>query len=82
MSRAEKTLEKMRASLDGWGPDDVTSVYLHFGFIMREGANHRIFTHPDHEDLTGTCGRHRKLSKGYVNDLIKNIDALEGRAKV
>lgn len=76
MSQAEKLLEKMRRSLDGWGQSDLETLYRGFGFEVDHGSKHDIAIHPAHPELRGTIARHNKLAKGYISHAIKTIDSL------
>ncbi len=44
-SAAEKLLARMRQTKEGWGQDDLHTLYLGFGFNFREGAKHRVYIH-------------------------------------
>lgn len=77
MDEGEKLLARMRATKSGWGPDDLETLYLSFGFHYREGGSHRIYFHPRHPELYATVARHRKLAKGYVDYAVKLIDRLK-----
>jgi hypothetical protein len=74
MSVHAKLLERMRQSLNGWGPDDLRRVYEGHGFTSREGANHTFYSHPKFPQLTASVARHRVLPKGYAAAAIKLID--------
>jgi predicted RNA binding protein YcfA (HicA-like mRNA interferase family) len=78
MSRkAERILERMRNNKKGWYPKDFHTLYLGFGFIMKNGRNHDIFIHPDFNHIRDTIPRHpTELGPGYAKDAVKNIDLL------
>ncbi|GBE01459.1 hypothetical protein BMS3Bbin06_00307 [bacterium BMS3Bbin06] len=82
MPKAEKLLERMRATKAGWGYDDLDRVYIGYGFNKREGSSHAFYYHPEHPDICATVSRNRKLAKGYISDAIKNIDELNRRKGV
>ncbi len=73
-SAAEKLLARMRQTKQGWGPDDLHTVYVGFGFTFREGAKHRVYIHGRYHDIRDTVSRQGSLPIGYVRDLIKNVD--------
>jgi predicted RNA binding protein YcfA (HicA-like mRNA interferase family) len=77
MADAEKLLSRMRASKSGWGEKDLESLYLGFGFQVREGSKHRIYSHPKYPQLYATVARHTSLAIGYVSTAVKLIDQLE-----
>lgn len=79
MSTAEKLLEKMRQTKQGWGYNDLERLYEGFGFESRQGGSHAFFSHPKHRDLAATVARHRSLAGGYVQHAIKLIDELKKR---
>jgi len=75
-SKAEKLLEKMRASKFGWTRRDLDRLYLGFGFTLTHGARHDIVKHPDYPRLRTTLPRHNTLATGYVEFAVKLIDEL------
>ena len=76
-NKAEKLLESMKASLSNWKETDLDRLYKGFGFEVRHGSKHNIYSHPDYPELQQTVARHRKLSKGYVQDAIDAIEKLK-----
>lgn len=79
---AEKLLERMRQTKQGWGPDDLHTLYLGFGFWCREGAKHRVYIHTEYPELRATVSRQRSLPIGYVQHAISLVERLaELRAK-
>lgn len=74
MDAAEKLLERMRASKAGWGEKDLETLYLGFGFQVREGSRHRFFYHPKYPQLYATVARHNSLAKGYIATAVKLVD--------
>lgn len=79
MAKAPKLLERMRRSLDGWGQDDLRTLYKGFGFEIDHGGSHDIAIHPEYPDLRGNIPRHNHLAKGFINHAIKIIDDLKKR---
>src|SRR5208282_1020952 len=45
-TRARKLLERMKETKSGWGEKDLEAVYVGYGFVFRDGAKHRIYSHP------------------------------------
>ena len=80
-SAAEKLLDRMRQSKNGWGPDDLHTLYIGFGFWYREGEKHRVYIHKEFSELRATVARHTPLPIGYVQTAIKLVDQAEERAK-
>ena len=74
---ARRLLERMKDNSAGWHPQDFHTLYLGFGFTIRNGAKHDIFIHPDFPQIRDSIPRHAKeLSNGYAKDAVKNIEAL------
>ena len=48
----------------------------YYGFKVREGGKHCIYTHPEHPSLLATVTRSRSLPIGYIQHAIKIIDKL------
>jgi hypothetical protein len=76
LSRPAALLERMRLSKAGWRLDDLTTLYLGYGFEMIEGGKHRLFIHPEHRDLRATVTRARDLPKGYVSCAVRLVTEL------
>lgn len=74
---ARKLLERMRSTKSGWGEKDLEAVYLGYGFTFRDGAKHRMYTHPDFPQLHTTVSRQRDLPPGYAQEALKLIAELE-----
>jgi hypothetical protein len=74
---ARKLLERMRSTKSGWGEKDLEAVYLGYGFTFRDGAKHRMYTHPDFPQLHTTVSRQRDLPPGYAQEAVKLIAELE-----
>lgn len=47
-----------------------------FGFLFREGANHRVYYHPRHAELFMPVPRHRQVKSVYVHKAIRLIERL------
>ncbi len=77
MAGDERLLARMRASKSGWGQKDFETLYLSFGFQYKEGARHRLYSHPKYPELYATVARHNDLAKGYVSAAIRLIDRLK-----
>jgi hypothetical protein len=76
-SAAETLLEGMRRTKNGWGADDLRTLYLGFGFSCREGRKHRVYIHAEYSDLRATVARQRQLPVGYVQHAVSLIGRLE-----
>jgi hypothetical protein len=74
---AEKLLDRMRQTKQGWGPDDLHTLYRGFGFWCREGPKHRVYIHAEHPELRATVARHNPLPLGYVQRAIALIERLK-----
>jgi len=66
----------MRQSPFGWSPEDLDKVYRYYGFTVREGGKHRVYTHPKAPELISTVKRGKRLAVGYIKDAIALIDKL------
>lgn len=73
-SKAKKLLERMRNSSANWKRNDIVSLLEGYGFEIRRGGNHDVFTHPETSRLRFVLPRHRKLKKNYVRDAVKIVD--------
>jgi hypothetical protein len=78
-NKAEKLLNDMRRSQANWSRNDILSLYVMFGFEVRNGAKHDVIKHPEHPDLRTTLPRHRKLAKAYVRIAVDLVDKLKSR---
>ncbi len=76
MGTGDKLLKRMRQSEGGWKPHDLDKLYRYFGFTVREGGKHRIYTHGQYPSLYATVKRGDRLGKGYIKDAIQLIDKL------
>jgi len=77
MTKAEKTLEKMRNNPRDWQIIDLEVIANRFGVIMRMGkGSHVSFTHPTWVDIL-TVPAHRPIKPIYVKKFMSLIDALQ-----
>lgn len=80
----EDLLARMVRTKAGWGPADLERLYTSFGFDMREGAKHTVYSHAaDPFNLRATVARHRELPTGYAQtavSLIRQLKQLEAGA--
>lgn len=84
MSSGEKLLSRMRESKAGWQFNDLDKLFRYYGFKVREGGKHCIYTNQKYPFLIATVTRNRSLAIGYVQHAIKLIDQileLENTAK-
>lgn len=63
----------MRRSKAGWRYNDLESVYLANGFLIRHGKE-AIAKHPAYPQLRTTFPKHGSLAKAYIVRAIKLID--------
>ncbi len=75
--KARKLLDRMKDTKSGWGEKDLETVYLGYGFTYRDGAKHRMYTHPLFPQLHTTVSRQRDLPPGYAVDAVKLIAEAE-----
>lgn len=75
-TKAEKLLERMRASQAGWKRNDLDSLYEGFGFIITSGGNHDKVSHPDFPQLVTSLPRHNRVATYIVKQAIRMIDRL------
>lgn len=77
MSAAQKLRKKMQASKDGWTAEELRRLYLGHGFQFREGAKHRVFSHPNFPYLRATTIRDGVVAVGYIETALELLDRLE-----
>lgn len=75
-SRAEKLLERMRRTKSGWKRKDIEAIYEGFGFVLKHGAKHDYYVHPDYPNLRDTLKRSRTVPEYNVRKAIRLIDRL------
>ena len=74
-----KRLGKLRESKAGWGQDFYERLLVGFGFLYREGGEHRIYWDPEDKTNRISVPRHGEL-KVYVGEqVIAAIDRLMHR---
>jgi len=76
MDAAEKLLERMRRTKEGWGQKDFETLYLGFGFEYREGRD-RVYIHRKYRHLRAIVARHNQLATGYATTAVRLIDELK-----
>ena len=76
MAAADRLLARMKRTAGGWSPDDLNRLYTGFGFIVKQGARHTKYRHPDHPEISAVVPRHGELPKAYVRTAVKSIDRL------
>ena len=74
---ARKLLKRMKETKSGWGEKDLETVYLGYGFTFRDGAKHRVYSHPRFPQLHDAVSRQRDLPPGYAATALKLIAELE-----
>ncbi len=72
--RSNKRLERMRQSPANWKRRDLEGLLFDFGFQLRHGGKHDVFTHP--LGLRFVVPRHGKVKKVYIQKAVKLIDYL------
>lgn len=77
MRAAKKLRARMGRSSGGWGADDLDRLYRGFGFHMREGSKHRIYSHPRFPVLRATVPRGSPLANGHVEAALGLLDRLD-----
>lgn len=75
-AKSEKLLEKMRRSQANWKKRDLENLLLGYGFQLRHGSNHDIFTHPELHGTQFVLPRHGAVKKVYVRKAVRLIDKL------
>lgn len=81
-SKAEKLLQSMRKSKQGWKRTDLISLYTGFGFIITTSRGpHDKVTHPEFRQLIAFLPRHRTLANAYVDHAIRLVDRLNALKK-
>jgi predicted RNA binding protein YcfA (HicA-like mRNA interferase family) len=77
MTKADKTLEKMRNNPRDWQISDLEVVAGRFGITVRKGkGSHVSFTHPNWVDIL-TVPAHRPIKPIYVKKFVSLIDTLQ-----
>jgi predicted RNA binding protein YcfA (HicA-like mRNA interferase family) len=74
MSKAEKTLEAMRANPRDWRMESLEAVARRYGITVRKtGGSHFVFMHPD-SDLAVTIPSRRPIKPVYVTQFLALLD--------
>lgn len=77
MTKAEKTLEKMKNNPRDWQIADLEAIANRFGVTMREGkGSHVSFTHTKWVNIL-TVPAHRPIKPIYVKKFVDLIYALQ-----
>lgn len=79
MAAADKLYEKMLLTKSGWSSTDLETLYLGFGFRLRNKGGHSVYTHPVHRDLSAVVPRHRQIGEVYVHKARQIIALLKSR---
>lgn len=74
---AQKLREDMENNKSGWGQSDLDDLYTGFGFELRQGGKHRMYTHPFFPQLHQSVSRQNDLPPGYAQSALKLIAELE-----
>ncbi|HAZ07915.1 MAG TPA: hypothetical protein DCZ01_05170 [Elusimicrobia bacterium] len=67
----------MEKNKNGWGQRAIDALYTGYGFILRQGGKHRIYTHPFFPQLHQAVSRQNDLPPGYAQSALKLIAELE-----
>lgn len=74
MSKAEKTLEAMRANPRDWRMESLETVARRYGITVRKtGGSHFVFMHAD-SDLAVTIPSRRPIKPVYVIQFLALLD--------
>lgn len=75
------TAMKLRADMEnnknGWGQSDLDTLYVGYGFVLRQGGKHRMYYHPVFPQLHETVSRQNDLPPGYAQSALKLLRELE-----
>jgi hypothetical protein len=78
MTRADKTLDRMRANPRDWRIDQLETVAASFDVRCRKpGGSHVIFEHPAVVEAVSVPAR-RPIKPIYVTRFVRLIDAVRG----
>ena len=77
MRAAEKLRARMGRSSGGWGANDLDRLDRGFGFTMREGGKHRVYSHPRFPELRTTVPRGSPLANGHIEAALDLLDRLD-----
>lgn len=73
-SRAGKLLRRLRNSGTNWTRNDIVRLLESYGFQIRRGGKHDVFTHSEFASQRFVLPRHRALKKNYAKDAVKLVD--------
>jgi hypothetical protein len=74
---AMKLREDMKNNKSGWGQSDLDTLYRGYGFVLREGGKHRMYTHTAFPQLHESVSRQNDLPPGYAQSALKLLTELE-----
>lgn len=78
MTRADKTLQKMRNNPRDWCIEALEAVAARYGInVRKQGGSHVVFSHSD-SPMAVTVPAHRPIKPIYVRQLIDLIDEVRG----
>lgn len=75
-AKTKKLLQRMRQSQANWKRRDLENLLFGFGFQIRHGGNHDVFSHSELPGIQFVLPRHNSLKKVYIKKAIKLIDKL------
>ncbi len=76
MTKADKTIEKMRNNPRDWRIADLEVIASHYDITVRKGkGSHVTFTHPKWVEIL-TVPAHRPVKLIYIKKFVSLIDAL------
>lgn len=79
MGAADDLFDAMVRSKNGWTAKDLETLYVGFGFTVRQGGKHVVYSHAKHRDLRTTVTRARDVPVGYVQTAVSLIRQLRSR---
>jgi hypothetical protein len=76
--RAEKQLEKLRASTAEWSPAALAQILEGYGFTRKKEARHgTFFEHPSYPEwATVIIPRHRSLKNWVARQVLEKVERL------
>lgn len=81
MSKAEKTLQKMKANPRDWRIGSLEAIAGHYGFNTRKsGGSHVVFGH-DESDIVVTVPAHKPIKPVYIRQFIILLEAVLGKRR-
>ncbi len=78
MSKLERRIAKLRENPQGASCDEVISIILSLGFVLRgkPTGSHRLYKHPDHPELILGIPIQYPLKSVYAKKALEIIDRL------